>query len=282
MSAAVVEPIDAQSLPAVAQFLHDHLASGRSPTEWQAALQTHWNGARPNHGFMLRQDGQVVGTICALYAEREIGGRTRKVCNITSWCVLDSHRRLSMKLAMAVVQQPGYDFTDFSPTAVVGGVLRFLKFKSLPSDQIVVFSVPGLPGGGRLLTRAGDIEATLTGAALSAYRDHTRFPWLRHVVVGTAQAWCHVIYKVVHFKGLPAAQVLHVGDPGVFRLHLGRWTAHMLSRGIATSHIESRWLRDRPWNGVVRSGFNAKVYLSDSLSDAEIDYLYSETMALDL
>ena len=282
MSKAEIEPITAASLPEVALFLHENLARARSADQWQAGLQTHWRGDRPNHGFMLRAEGRVVGTICAFYAERDIGGRTVKTCNITSWCVLDTFRKLSMKLAMAVVGQPGYHFTDFSPTAVVGGVLRFLKFKPLPEAQAVVFSLPGLQPGSRLLTDPAAIERELDAAALQIYRDHRGFPWLRHALLGSSAGWCHVIYKRVRFKGLPAAQILFLGSAPLFRRHLGHWCAQMLARGMATTHVECRFLPDRPWHSVVRSGFNAKVYLSDSLTDGDIDYLYSETMALDL
>jgi hypothetical protein len=281
VSRVAVEPIAAEHLPAVAEFLRANLSSALSVAEWQAALQTHWGGVRPNHGFMLRDEGRIVGTICALYAERTIAGRRRSVCNIASWCVLDSHRKLSMKLAMAVVQQGGHDFTDFSPTAVVGGVLRFLNFRPLPDAQAVVFSVPR-PAAGRVLTRPADIDAALSGDALQHYRDHARFVWLRHVAIGTPAAWCHVIYKPTRFKGLPAAKLLHVSDRALFRRHLGRWCNHMFARGLLTSHIECRMLPDRPWHSAERSGFNAKVFLSDALTENDIDYLYSETVALDI
>lgn len=282
MKRTVVEAIAAGDLPDVAQFLHEHLARSRTAAQWQAELETHWRGERPNHGFMLRDEGRIVGTICAFYAERTIDGHKRTVCNITSWCVLDSHRKLSMKLAMAVVQQPGYDFTDLSPTAVVGGVLRFLKFKPLPQEQAVVFSLPLPATGSRLLHEPSNIERALSGEALQIYQDHRRFPWLRHVLLGDPSGWCHVIYKPTRFKGLPAAKVLHVSSPALLKRHLGRWTLHLLSRGIVTSHIECRWMPDRPWYSVARSGFNAKLFLSDTLVEADIDYLYSETMAMDL
>jgi hypothetical protein len=279
---ASVEPITAADLPEVSQFLHEHLARERSPAQWLSALQTHWHVEPPNHGYMLREEGRVVGTICALYAQRVIRDRLVSTCNITSWCVLDSHRAQSMKLAMAVVKQPGHHFTDFSPTATVGGVLRFLKFKSLPEAQAVVFSLPSPAPGSRLLSDANDIESALDGAALQIYRDHRRFPWLRHALLGSPQGWCHVIYKPMQFKGLPAVKILYLSTPALFRKHLGRWCTHMLRQGIVTSHVECRFLPDRPWHSAVRTGFNAKVYLSDELGDDDIDYLYSETMAMDL
>ena len=78
-----------------------------------------------NHGFAIRNTaGRMVGGIGAIYAERIIRGRPERFCNITSWCVLDEYRSHSMRLAMALVSQPGYHFTDLSPTTIVAGSLN--------------------------------------------------------------------------------------------------------------------------------------------------------------
>lgn len=281
MSKPEILPITSADLPEVGVFLNAHLAPGRSAQAWAEGLATHWRGERPNHGFLLRDGGRIVGTICAYYAEREIDGRTVNTCNITSWCVLDAYRKLSMKLALAVVNQPGYHYTDFSPTAVVSGVLRFLNFRALPEAQVVVFNLP-LPGGGRVIHDAAAIERTLQGPALQIYRDHARFPWLRHALVGRDGRWCHVIHKPFTFKGMAAAQVLYLGDAPLFREALAAWCRSLALRGVATTHVEQRFLPARPWHSAVRSGFNAKVHRGDTLRDDQIDYLYSETMALDL
>jgi hypothetical protein len=51
---------------------------------------------------------------------------------------------------------------------------------------------------------------------------------------------------------------------------------------MLTTHVERRMLAHLPKLAHVRTGFNPKQYLSDSLEASDIDYLYSETVALDL
>ena len=67
-----------------------------------------------------------------------------RFCNITSWCVLQPYRSHSLRLAMALVSQPGYHFTDLSPTQLVAGTLRFLKkgffATTLPECSEMTFS----------------------------------------------------------------------------------------------------------------------------------------------
>lgn len=287
MARPSIEPVTGDNIAEFSAFLHRHLNPAMSVADWQTGLRPRWPCDQANHGFLLRDGGEVVGGIGALYATRQIAGRTEKFCNITSWCVLESHRQQSMRLAMAVTSQPGYHFTDFSPTAVVGGTLRFFKFQPLDERQVLLLNLPWPAwGAARVLHRPADIEAALSGDApadaLSIYRDHAGFTWLRHLLVGQPGAWCHIVYKPRVFKRLPSAGVLHVSDPALLAKHWRRVSSFLLMRGFVSSQIEHRLFSQRPWPSAVRSGFNPKLYLSPTLQADQIDYLYSETMALDL
>lgn len=282
MARPIIEPVTEQTLPEFAEFLYANLSKDRSPAEWQQALRVCWAPERPNFGFVMRDEGRIVGGIGAIYALRHIRGQEARFCNITSWCVLDAYRKQSMRLAMAVIEQPGYHFTDFSPTEVVGGVLRFLKFKPIDDRQTVILNLPRLFADGRVITDPAGIEAVLQGDALRAYQDNTGFPWLEHLAVGAGTAWCHIIYKRWTFKGLPAARVVHVGAPEVFSRHVNRLSTHFLLHGMVSTHVETRHLHRDVSPSRIRSGFNAKLYLSPNLQEPDIDYLYSETVAMNL
>lgn len=282
MPKPTIEPITSATLPDFAAFLASHMPVKRSAAQWVAGLSTQWAAPRPNYGFLLRDQGAVVGGIGAFYAERTIRGQPERFCNITSWCVLDSHRRYSMQLAMALVGQAGYHFTDFSPTKVVAGSLQFLKFRALDPDVVVVPNLPGLPFGARVLSAPAQVERVLSGALADVWRDHAAFPWLKQLIVGEAGDWCHVIYKRARFKGLPCATIVHVSDSRLFQQWLGRVSGYFFWRGMASTHIEKRRLGQLPPLARVRTGFNPKQYLSPTLGPDDIDYLYSESVALDL
>jgi len=278
-----IEAVTTETLGEFAAFLHEHLNPQLSVEGWRQALLHHWGDEpRPNHGFVLRDEGRIVGGIGALYASRPVDGRLHKTCNITSWCVLEAYRKQSMRLAMTLTEQAGWTFTDFSPTEVVGGVLRFLKFTPLDERQTVLLPLPWLFARGQVHSKPADIEARLQGDALRQYLDHKDFPWLRHVLVGDGRNWCHLIYKRSEFKGLPAARLIHVGDPALMALHWRRLSLHLLTRGFASIHIETRRAPAGLWPTRVRSGFNAKVFRSTELTPDQIDYLYSESVAMDL
>jgi hypothetical protein len=277
-----IEPIiHDTTLSEFSAFLHRHLDPSRSAAEWNEALRQNWSAVRPNYGFLMRGDAdQVVGGIGAIYADRRMNGRVERFCNITSWCVLEAYRKQSMRLAMALVGQGDYHYTDFSPTQVVGAVLRFLKFKPIDERQTVMLNLP-VPGG-VAIEGPSRIEATLAGETLDDYRAHRKFPWLNHLVIGRDSDWCYVIYKRLRYKGLPSALVVHVSNEDALHQSIGALRRHLLFRGMATTHIETRRLRRSPLLSGVRSGFNARLFLSSTLVASQIDYLYSETVAMDL
>lgn len=284
MAQPTVEPITSATLPAFCAFLQHNMPVARSAADWERGLRNQWMPQPPNFGFMLRSDaGAVVGGIGAYYANRTIRGNHEKFCNITSWCVLDAHRQLSMKLAMAVISQPGYTFTDFSPTKVVAGTLKFFKFKEIDESQAVVLNVPGVAAsGGRVLHKPPDIEAALIGNDLDIYQSMPSFLGCAMLSSGTQGNWCHVIYKRITFKGLPAADVLYVGNRQAFARHFRSLATFLLARRMVTTHVECRIVDGLPWPHKVRTGFIRKVYLSTLLGESDIDYLYSERIALDL
>lgn len=282
MSRPAIEPITPELLPAFCDFLHQHLDASRSPQQWLQGLQTTWCADAPNHGFLLRVEGRIVGGIGAYYAERVLDGQTLRSCNITSWCVLDAYRQQSMRLAMAILAQPGYDFNDFSPTKVVAGTLQFLKFKALPDGQWLAANRPW-PGAGRVISRPAEIEATLKGAALRDYLAHRDYPWLRHVLLGDGLRWSHVIYKHAKTKGVPTANLIHASDRALLAAHWQALACHWFWRAYPLSQVECWLLPEAPPATLrQRTGFNPKLYLSTRLKPEQIDLLYSEQMALDL
>lgn len=282
MARPTIEPVTDANLAEFARFLHVNLLSSRSAAEWEAGLRTQWLPSAGNFGFLLRDDSTLVGGIGAYYAERQLHGRSERFCNITSWCVLDSHRQQSMRLAMALLGQDGYHFTNFSPTPVVSSTLKFLKFKEIDPRVVVFANIPWPYRSAEVLSRAAAIESALEGEALKIYRDHAKFPWLNHVVIGRPRQWCHVIYKRWTYKRLPAAQLLHVSDREIFGKHARCLSGHLLARGMLSTHVEARLVERVPRPFAFRSGFTAKLYRSQTLAQEDIDALYSESVALDL
>ena len=286
MSKPIVEPIKDEELLDFCRFLTKNLSQERSPEDWAEAFRQDWRVRKPNNGFLLRVDDQIVGGIGAIYAQRLIRGKPEKFCNITSWCVLNQYRTQSMRLAIAVTSQPGFHFTDLTPTGVVSGTLQFLKFKPMNERHAFFPNFPwpvSLLAGVRVITDSNEIEQVLLPEERKAYMDHRHLPWLNHLVVGRPGDYCHVVYKKTQLKNMPGAFVLAASDPQGFLRHHFALGSHLLFRhGMLFTRVESRLLPNVPRPSIELSGYRNKVFRSDTLTEADISNLYTEIVALDL
>ncbi len=286
MSLPTVEPIRDQDLPGFCGFLSENLSRERSPEEWAKAFRQDWYRSKPNNGFLIRHDGRIVGGIGAIYAERPVRGRIERFCNITSWCVLHAFRAQSMRLAIALTEQPGFHFTDFTPTDVVSKTLQFLKFKPMNERQAIW---PNLPWpfarltGVRVVTDPMQIGRVLAPEDAKAYRDHCHLPWLAHAAVGSAAAWCYVVWKRTRLKGITGASILALSDSELFLRYRAALGSHLLvHHGLSYTRVEARLLPRLPILRVELSGYRNKVFKSETLNAADMSNLYSELVALDL
>ena len=286
MNQPTIEPVQDSDLLDLCRFLTRNLSNVRSADEWASAFRQHWGVEKPNNGFMLLDNGQIVGGIGAIYAQRLVHGKPEQFCNITSWCVLDQHRSQSMRLALALTSQPGFHFTDLTPTEVVSKMLQFLKFKPMNERQVVWPNLPwpvSLLAGVRVITDSNAIEQVLPPEDAKVYLDHRHLSWLNHLAVGRSGDFCHVVYKRTQLRGLPGAFILGFSKPGQlikYRFALGN---HLLfKQGLVFTRVESRLLSRIPRPGIELAGFRNKVFRSDTLTEADISNLYTEIVALDL
>lgn len=281
-----IEPIGDDTLLEFCRFLTENLSRERTPEVWAEAFRQDWGAERPNYGFVLRDEGRIVGGIGAIYAQRLVRSEPERFCNITSWCVLDQYRPQSMRLAMALTSQPGFHYSDLTPTDVVSKTLQFLKFRPMNERQALWpnFPLPFGPWQGtKVIADATEIEQVLSPGDVKAFLDHRHLSWLHHLALGGRGAYCHVVYKKDRFKGLPGAFVVAASDPERFiecRFALG---SHLLLRhGLLYTRIESRLLPRVPKPSLELSGYRNKVFRSDTLTEADISNLYTEIVALDL
>ena len=286
MTLPTLEPIRDEDLLEFCTFLSENLSRERSADVWVKAFMQDWCPDKPNNGFLIRNEGLIVGGIGAIYANRPVRGGQERFCNITSWCVLDAFRAQSMRLAMAVTSQPGYHLTDLTPTEVVSKTLQFLKFKPMNERHAVW---PNLPwpfarlGGVRVVSDATQIGRVLAPDDIKAYRDHCQLRWLNHLAVGMTGAWCYVVWKRTRLKGITGAVIIAASEPQLFLRYRQAIGSYLLvHHGLSYTRVESRLLPRIPKLCIELSGYRNKVFKSDTLGAADISNLYSELVALDL
>jgi hypothetical protein len=275
-----VKPITDADIRAVAEFLRNDMGSGVSVADWHRAMSPPWNVEQPNHGFLMREGRRVVGAYLALYSERVIDGRPRRICNLGTWCVADEHRASGLRLQRSLLRQRGYTFTDLTPNPTVVALNGRLGFVTLNTARALIPNMPWpvRSRGVRVVDDPQKIDRLLAGRDQAIYRDHATTA-AHHVVLSKGDQSCYVMFRrdLGRFKRFPYfASVLYVGNPDLFRdcaPHFYRYL--LLRRGVPMTLAELRVVSHRPPRSVIMEG-PTKMFLSQDLQAEQIDYLYSE------
>lgn len=279
MAGIEIAPITAAEAASAAQFLHDELNDGVSAAAWLALLQPPWGGA-PNHGFLLRDEGRIVGVYAAVYSERVAAGLPVAVCNLAAFCVLEGYRMHGLRLVRALLKQPGFVFTDFSPSGNVVAMNERLGFVRLEGATRLVVNLPHLPSRGIRLTQdPALLTATLHGAAAAVYRDHRDTAAARHLLVTRGDEYAYLVFRADSRKRMRVfATPLYVG--GSRRLLEDAWSdvrSHLLTHHrLLFTLAERRILSFARGLGRELRNPRPKMVRGDALLAGEVDYLYSE------
>ena len=284
MGSVAMAPIGDTDLDRVGDFLHKNLNSRISARSWSQAVRPPWSVESPNHGFMLHEGGHVVGVYLAFYSERVIDGRNERFCNLAAWCVLPEHRLHSLKLLNALLRQPGYHFTDLSPSGNVVPINERLNLRHLDTTTALMPNLPwpSWPGRYRISSEPAVIESVLARPELQIYRDHRQAPAVSHLVMMHREEHCYVIFRRDRRRDLPLfASVLYVSNPSLFPRMAGVFGRHLLTRyGIPFTLLELRVVGGQPAASFRLKSSRAKMFKSDSLQPNQVDNLYSELVCV--
>lgn len=281
--AVTISEISDADLEIVSSFLNRYMNEAIPAREWHESLLPPWDHGAPHHGYQLRDDGRLVGVYTAIFSERTMRGRTERFCNLGTWCVLPDYRFHSLGLLKKLLDMEGYHFTDLSPKPDLAKIMRRLEFTFLDTSLTIMPNIPWPQRReGTVIDEASEMRAALHGDARRTYDDHANLGLLRHLVVAHGGETCHIIYLRQHRKRIPCAIVLHIGAPQVLARCYRVVARYFLARERCLLTIfESRFLSRAPVPAfVAKSPDRNKLYRSETLTDADIDNLYSELLTL--
>jgi hypothetical protein len=280
-----VEPILDGDLHATVTFMRQHLNPSIGIEAWENAFRQGWAAPGANHGFMLRDGGEIVGVIGAIRATMRIGGERVELCNLTSLSVVPRYRARTMDLFAHCLADATLQFTNFTPNQAVERMSRLMRFRQIDPVQYVMVHAPLAWPPGRLASLPeAEAEAALPEEALTAWRHHRVFPWIEWHVFAAGGRACLLLYRRQAFTKLrlKVASVLHVSDPEFFLGHAPAIGAQLLwRRGLAATLIDRRMLPARPPRTQERTARQVRLF-KGRLADPEIPLIYSELAALPL
>ena len=279
---AEVCPISDGDLADVGRFLGTQFPPDTPAHEWGEAWLRTVNlpgSAAPNHGFMLRAAGRIVGAYPAIYSTRMIDGRRERFCNLAVWCVSPDFRAQSLGMLKAILAQEGFHFTDLSPIERVQKLNAALGFQYLDTATALAPNLPW-PVSRRVVISADPavIETTVTGEIKQFFEDHARCRWAKHLILVHEGEWCYLQWRKERRKKLPLfISIRYASHPEVLRRAFRSLASYFLFRhGALFTLGELRITGGRVYPSLMLRRPTRRMFKSKTLSPDRIDYLYSE------
>lgn len=285
--AAKLQPILDEDLDRACQFYHAHLDKRIATLQWKQAFSQPWISNKPNNGYMLVAEGRVVGVFGAIYSEQIIRGKRERFCNHSSWMVLAAYRRQSLSLLTAVLEDSGYHIISTTPNRDVAEICAYVGGLQYFDNRVTV--LPNLPWPcpsaicGQIVTDLSVMQNQLEPAVWRDIENHLQFSWLGQLVIGKPGAYCYVVFKKKIWKRSSCAFILHISNPQIFLKYHRKFCHHLLIHHAAlTTHIPSRFLPTIPVVSMQTIDPQPRQYISDTLGQGDLSFLYTELLALDL
>jgi hypothetical protein len=255
--------------------------------DWVRLLSRAWPGAEVCRGYVLWQETRAVGFAGLLTAERRIAGRTVPVSNLTSVVVLPEHRRHSLLLFQALMDNRQCAITSFTPTGTSGPLLQRIGFRALESTVVHLFPrvfwpVP-LPvaQGARLAAGFAAIREQLRGDQRRIGEDHADLD-CDQLLLTRGGEQCHLVFTRTHGWRFEFSVLHHISNVPLFLACLPavRWQLFRRNRTLRLM-VDKRLLRGQAVAGAREIPLETpRLYRADGLAPGEMDNLYSEFVVL--
>jgi hypothetical protein len=244
-----------------------------------------WDSPHEHVGYMLVDDGQVVGYLGTLFSTRDIHGRPEVFCNLVTWIVLDDYRTEGLPLLFEVLKLKNTTVTNFTGGRVAP-ILTRLGFKPLDRTAEILLPVPrpsALGCGCRLELDPERIRPVLDEADQRIFDDLRPFTF-RQVLIRAGDAYSHLSWHLTRRKGLPLAEVYSLSHPDVFLRHAPHLMPQLCLRlGVAGLLVGEHFLDGQhiPLSLLIPQR-QVRLFRSKTVAAGEMDLLYSELQVLDL
>ena len=142
-----------------------------------------WSGDQAHHGYLLEDDGKVVGFLGTLFTTRTIGNVDSRFCEIHSWYVEDAYRNNGISLFLPVLAlRNTHTILNYTPTKGVYEIGKKFGFSDLETEILLLYPIPMSVRRLHITDRKWQVAEHLAGTDLGIFEDHIDVP-CHHLVV---------------------------------------------------------------------------------------------------
>ena len=213
-------PEDFQSVYPLLQSFNNRVLT---KDDWRNLFVDHWRANRGYCGYILMDEQKTVGYIGALFSIRNIEGKQRQFCNISSWVVEPQYRSSSISLIVPFISLKETTLTTIAPTKQVLPIWTKLGFKPMDTHVTIITPIPDILAlfkGIRLESDLHVMEQQLDEHSRFTLQTHRNLN-VRHFLINSPAGNCYIMAARSIRTGIPLAHILHLSDPGIFSMSIG-------------------------------------------------------------
>jgi GNAT superfamily N-acetyltransferase len=285
----VVRPAEEGDIESVVDLLFDNMSQKVSKERWRRLLDYPWRPADADRGHIAVDGDRAVGFLGLVYADRPIGGRVERFCNICAWYLLKNYRGqgIGQRIQFGSVADPGMTYTIMTATLATGRAFGSNSgFQVLDDTRYLLRRRAGSRGDIECIDEPDRIDALLGETLLGRgdrqiFLDHRPYN-LRHLLVRAGDDACYIAMQAKR-KGedIDYHEVMYASDGRLLGQFAPAIADAILGSDSAVFAIDRRFLPVAPeWEcETIRL---PRWYRSPRVAPARIDHLYGEIALLDL
>jgi hypothetical protein len=273
--------IEESCLEAAATLLTEGFPS-HSLAFWQRGLRrvadhTRAMGEASIGTFLMAQD-KPVGILLTIPRHDAVTGR--RILNLSSWYVEETHRWSATRLMIAAMGDKTAIYTDLTPSKAAADVNVRFGFRSFDVKEVVL-ALPWTAIVGRRQGKLTSLDAVPPGAIPQALmQDLQKHRELGCIVtvVATAGRYYPIVFDVISRKHIPTARIIFVDNIDLVMDNLAALSRMLILRGVPLLTLRVDEDTSLPHAVVLRRGFCYQV--KGDWDDRMINELYSERVLL--
>lgn len=246
---AEVRPAPPEMFEAIYPLLQEFPQQKLSKELWRRMLfDPPWPVEEPHRGYVLIDDGQVVGFYGTMFSRRVVRGQPIRFCNLSSWIVKETHRAQSLQILRPILALEDYVLVNPSPNAAVLPIFLRFGFQPLEDAQWLIAPLPNprqvlKAMGTSLITDPARMRERLDAAGREIH-DHLRGTVAAQALVLRGGRACHVVATASPWRGRwRLAHVRYASDWGMITDHAPLLAAAFLRRlGTVGLRVDARHL----------------------------------------
>ena len=254
-----------------------------SQETWRRLFSRQWDGQVEPLGYVLINEGEIVGYIGLITVHRRIGGQVHEIMDLTSWTVDKKYSGYAIKMLSSFIHDHSRTLRCFTPAKSVDLIFRRFGFQELTANLHVIpfwsFNL-GLKDFQITFDIQGH-QALLLKEDWQIYHDHHKLS-SEHFIFKNGQSYCYVVAKRVWKKKLPFLHIHYVSDKKLFAQTIGKFTVKIcVFLKIFGLIVFENYLGQEKIKGIIKLNMSSKpLYRGFDLKPENMDSLYSEYFVL--